>query len=157
MLINHFKRKPNRMSKKIQIINGPNLNLLGKREPDVYGNMDFESYFAKLKDNFKGAELHYYQSNVEGEIINKLHEVGFSYDGIILNAGAYTHTSVAIHDAIGAIKTPVVEVHISNVYAREEFRHKSLITSKCMGLITGFGLEGYTMALDYLVNNKVKQ
>ena len=145
------------MSKKIQIINGPNLTLLGKREPDVYGNMDFESYFAKLKDNFKGAELHYYQSNVEGEIINKLHEVGFSYDGIILNAGAYTHTSVAIHDAIGAIKTPVVEVHISNVYAREEFRHKSLITSKCVGLITGFGLEGYTMALDYLVNNKVKQ
>lgn len=145
------------MSKKIQIINGPNLNLLGKREPDVYGNMDFESYFAKLKDNFKGAELHYYQSNVEGEIINKLHEVGFSYDGIILNAGAYTHTSVAIHDAIGAIKTPVVEVHISNVYAREEFRHKSLITSKCVGLITGFGLEGYTMALDYLVNNKIKQ
>ena len=142
------------MSKKIQIINGPNLNLLGKREPDVYGNMDFESYFATLKDNFKGAELHYYQSNVEGEIINKLHEVGFSYDGIILNAGAYTHTSVAIHDAIGAIKTPVVEVHISNVYAREEFRHKSLITSKCVGLITGFGLEGYTMALDYLVNNK---
>ena len=131
--------------------------MLGKREPDVYGNMDFESYFAKLKDNFKGAELHYYQSNVEGEIINKLHEVGFSYDGIILNAGAYTHTSVAIHDAIGAIKTPVVEVHISNVYAREEFRHKSLITSKCVGLITGFGLEGYTMALDYLVNNKVKQ
>lgn len=157
MLINHFKRKPNRMSKKIQIINGPNLNLLGKREPDVYGNMDFESYFAKLKDNFKGAELHYYQSNVEGEIINKLHEVGFSYDGIILNAGAYTHTSVAIHDAIAAIKTPVVEVHISNVYAREEFRHKSLITSKCVGLITGFGLEGYTIALDYLVNNKVKQ
>lgn len=145
------------MSKKIQIINGPILNLLGKREPDVYGNMDFESYFAKLKDNFKGAELHYYQSNVEGEIINKLHEVGFSYDGIILNAGAYTHTSVAIHDAIAAIKTPVVEVHISNVYAREEFRHKSLITSKCVGLITGFGLEGYTMALDYLVNNKVKQ
>ncbi len=145
------------MSKKIQIINGPNLNLLGKREPDVYGNMDFESYFAKLKDNFKGAELHYYQSNVEGEIINKLHEVGFSYDGIILNAGAYTHTSVAIHDAIAAIKTPVVEVHISNVYAREEFRHKSLITSKCVGLITGFGLEGYTIALDYLVNNKVKQ
>ena len=145
------------MSKKIQIINGPNLNLLGKREPDVYGNMDFESYFAKLKDNFKGAELHYYQSNVEGEIINKLHEVGFSYDGIILNAGAYTHTSVAIHDAIGAIKTPVVEVHISNVYAREEFRHKSLITSKCVGLITGFGLEGYTMAMGYLANNKVKK
>jgi 3-dehydroquinate dehydratase-2 len=137
---------------KIQIINGPNLNLLGKREPDVYGNMDFESFFGKLKASFKGAELYYYQSNVEGEIINKLHEVGFSYDGIVLNAGAYTHTSVAIHDAIGAIKTPVVEVHISNVYAREEFRHKSLITSKCIGLITGFGLEGYAMALAYLSN-----
>jgi 3-dehydroquinate dehydratase-2 len=137
---------------KIQIINGPNLNLLGKREPDVYGNMDFESFFGKLKVSFKGAELFYYQSNVEGEIINKLHEVGFSYDGIVLNAGAYTHTSVAIHDAIGAIKTPVVEVHISNVYAREEFRHKSLITSKCIGLITGFGLEGYAMALAYLSN-----
>jgi 3-dehydroquinate dehydratase-2 len=137
---------------KIQIINGPNLNLLGKREPDVYGNMDFESFFGKLKESFKAAELFYYQSNVEGEIINKLHEVGFNYDGVILNAGAYTHTSVAIHDAIGAIKAPVVEVHISNVYAREEFRHKSLITSKCIGLITGFGLEGYAMALAYLSN-----
>jgi 3-dehydroquinate dehydratase II len=137
---------------KIQIINGPNLNLLGKREPDVYGNLDFETFFGKLKTSFQGAELYYYQSNVEGEIINKLHEVGFGYDGIVLNAGAYTHTSVAIHDAIGAIKTPVVEVHISNVYAREEFRHKSLITSKCVGLITGFGLEGYAMALAYLVN-----
>ena len=139
---------------KIQIINGPNLNLLGKREPDVYGNMDFESFFDRLKSSFKGAELSYYQSNVEGEIINKLHEVGFSYDGIVMNAGAYTHTSVAIHDAIGAIKTPVVEVHISNIYAREEFRHKSLITSKCIGLITGFGLEGYAMALAYLVNKQ---
>lgn len=136
---------------KIQIINGPNLNLLGKREPDVYGNTDFESYFEKLKENFKGVDLFYYQSNVEGEIINKLHEIGFSYDGVILNAGAYTHTSVAIHDAIGAIKTPVVEVHISNVYAREEFRHKSLITSKCVGMITGFGLEGYAMAVNYLI------
>ena len=139
---------------KIQIVNGPNLNLLGKREPDVYGNMDFESFFERLKASFKGAELFYYQSNVEGELINKLHEVGFSYDGIVLNAGAYTHTSVALHDAIGAIKTPVVEVHISNVYAREEFRHKSLITSKCIGLITGFGLEGYAMALAYLINKK---
>ena len=137
---------------KIQIINGPNLNLLGKREPDVYGNMDFESFFGNLKASFKGADLFYYQSNVEGELINKLHEVGFSYDGIVLNAGAYTHTSVALHDAIGAIKTSVVEVHISNVYAREEFRHKSLITSKCVGLITGFGLEGYAMALAYLTN-----
>lgn len=140
---------------KIQIINGPNLNLLGKREPDVYGNTDFESYFDKLKENFKGAELFYYQSNVEGEIINKLHEIGFSYDGVILNAGAYTHTSVAIHDAIGAIKTPVVEVHISNVYAREEFRHKSLITAKCAGMIIGFGLEGYAMAIQYILKSKI--
>jgi len=137
---------------KILIINGPNLNLLGKREIDVYGNMDFETFFQQLKASFKGAELFYYQSNVEGELINKLHEVGFSYDGIVLNAGAYTHTSVALHDAIAAIKTPVVEVHISNVYAREEFRHKSLITSKCVGLITGFGMEGYAMALAYLIN-----
>jgi 3-dehydroquinate dehydratase-2 len=137
--------------KKIQIINGPNLNLLGKREPDVYGNESFDAFYEKLKTRFAEVELHYYQSNVEGEIINKLHETGFGFDGIILNAGAYTHTSVAIHDAIGAIKTPVAEVHISNVYAREEFRHKSLITSKCVGLITGFGMEGYAMALQFLV------
>ena len=137
--------------KKIQIINGPNLNLLGKREPDVYGKTSFEDFTQVLNKRFPGCELHYYQSNVEGEIINKLHEVGFSFDGIVLNAAAYTHTSVAIHDAIGAIKTPVVEVHISNVYAREEFRHKSLITSKCAGLITGFGLEGYAMAIGYLL------
>jgi 3-dehydroquinate dehydratase-2 len=135
---------------KIQIINGPNLNLLGRREPDVYGKESFEVFFEKLKQRFSSIELHYYQSNVEGEIINKLHEVGFSFDGIVLNAGAYTHTSVAIHDAIGAIKAPVAEVHISNVYAREEFRHKSLITSKCIGLITGFGMEGYAMALRFL-------
>ena len=135
---------------KIQIINGPNLNLLGKREPSVYGNQSFEEFFTSLKSRFANIELHYYQSNVEGEIINKLHEVGFSFDGIVINAGAYTHTSVAIHDAIGAIKTPVAEVHISNVYAREEFRHKSLITSKCVGMITGFGMEGYAMAIEYL-------
>ncbi len=135
---------------KIQIINGPNLNLLGKREPSVYGTQSFEDFFSILKSRFANTELHYYQSNVEGEIINKLHEVGFSFDGIIINAGAYTHTSVAIHDAIGAIKTPVAEVHISNVYAREEFRHKSLITSKCVGMITGFGMEGYAMAIEYL-------
>ncbi len=135
---------------KIQIINGPNLNLLGKREPSVYGNQSFEDFFITLKTRFANVELLYYQSNVEGEIINKLHEVGFSFDGIIINAGAYTHTSVAIHDAIGAIKTPVAEVHISNVYAREEFRHKSLITSKCIGMITGFGMEGYAMAIEYL-------
>ncbi len=136
---------------KIQIINGPNLNLLGKREPETYGKQSFEEYFEKLKSRFPDVELHYYQSNVEGELINKLHEVGFSFDGIILNAGAYTHTSVAIHDAIAGIKTPVIEVHISNVYAREEFRHKSLITSKCIGLITGFGMDGYAMAIQHLV------
>jgi 3-dehydroquinate dehydratase-2 len=139
---------------KIQIINGPNLNLLGKRETDVYGNQPFEEYLKQLKTRFPSADLAYYQSNVEGEIINKLHEVGFSFKGIILNAGAYTHTSVAIHDAIAAIKTPVVEVHISNVYARESFRHVSLITSKCAGLITGFGMEGYAMAIQYVLTLK---
>lgn len=137
----------------IQIINGPNLNLLGKREPSVYGNQSFEEFFKSLEGNYDAMNLSYYQSNVEGEIINKLHEVGFNMDGIILNAGAYTHTSVAIHDAIGAIKTPVIEVHISNVYAREEFRHKSLITSKCVGIISGFGMESYTLALEYFRNN----
>lgn len=139
---------------KIQIINGPNLNLLGKREPETYGSQSFEDFFAQLKSRFPQVDLHYYQSNVEGELINKIHEVGFSFDGIILNAGAYTHTSVALHDAIAAIKTPVIEVHISNVYAREEFRHKSLITSKCKGLITGFGMEGYAMAIQYLTGSK---
>jgi 3-dehydroquinate dehydratase II len=140
---------------KIQIINGPNLNLLGKREPETYGHQSFEDYFVQLKSRFPSVELHYYQSNVEGELINKLHDVGFSFDGIILNAGAYTHTSVAIHDAVSAIKTPVIEVHISNVYAREEFRHKSLITSKCVGLITGFGMEGYAMGIQFLQNSKI--
>lgn len=140
---------------KIQIINGPNLNLLGKREPETYGKQSFEDYFALLKTRFPAVELHYHQSNVEGELINKLHEVGFSFEGIILNAGAYTHTSVAIHDAIAAIKTPVVEVHISNVYAREEFRHKSLITSRCVGLITGFGMEGYAMGIQFIQNSKI--
>jgi 3-dehydroquinate dehydratase-2 len=139
---------------KIQIINGPNLNLLGKREPTVYGNKSFEDFFKELKERFQDIDLHYYQSNVEGEIINKIHEVGFTFDGIILNAGAYTHTSVAIHDAIGGVKTPTIEVHISNVYAREEYRHKSLITSKCIGLITGFGMESYALALTYLMNNR---
>ncbi|MBL7859281.1 MAG: type II 3-dehydroquinate dehydratase [Cyclobacteriaceae bacterium] len=136
---------------KIQIINGPNLNLLGKRETSVYGSESFETFLETLKKRFPAVELEYYQSNVEGELVNKLHDVGFSYDGIIINAGAYTHTSVAIHDAIGGIKTPVVEVHISNVYAREEFRHKSLITSKCAGMLTGFGLEGYALAMHYLI------
>lgn len=141
---------------KIQIINGPNLNLLGKREPDVYGNESFEGYLEKLKARFPSAEIHYYQSNVEGELVNKLHETGFDFDGIVLNAGAYTHTSIALHDAIGGIKTKVIEVHISNVYAREEYRHKSLITSKCIGLITGFGLESYAMAIGYFLNPKGK-
>lgn len=139
---------------KIQIINGPNLNLLGKRETSVYGSQSFEEFFETLKTRFPKAQLLYYQSNVEGELVSKLHEVGFSFDGIILNAGAYTHTSVAIHDAIAGIKTPVVEVHISNVYAREEFRHKSLITSKCAGMMTGFGLEGYALALHYFENKR---
>jgi 3-dehydroquinate dehydratase II len=141
---------------KIQIINGPNLNLLGKREPEVYGSKGFDEFFGELQKRFPKDALSYFQSNIEGELITKLHEVGFSSDGIILNAGAYTHTSVALHDAIGALKTPVVEVHISNVYAREEFRHKSLITSKCVGLITGFGLEGYAMAILYIINSKLK-
>ncbi len=137
---------------KILILNGPNLNLLGRREPEVYGAQSFEIFFQTLTQSFPAAELYYYQSNVEGELINKLHEVGFSFDGVILNAGGYTHTSVAIHDAIGAINTPVVEVHISNIYGREEFRHTSLITSKCAGLIAGFGLQGYALALIYLLN-----
>jgi len=139
---------------RIMIINGPNLNLLGKREPETYGSETFETYFEKLKSRFPSASMDYFQSNVEGEIINTLHKIGFSYDGIVLNAGAYTHTSVAIHDAIASIKTHVVEVHISNIYAREEFRHKSLITSKCAGLITGFGMEGYAMAIHYFINRK---
>lgn len=139
---------------KFLIVNGPNLNLLGKREPSIYGDQSFEAFFETLRKRFPDADLHYYQSNVEGEIINKLHQTGFTFDGIILNAGAYTHTSVAIHDAIGAITTPVVEVHISNVYNREEFRHKSLITSKCIGLLTGFGMEGYAMALSFLLSRK---
>ena len=139
---------------KIQIINGPNLNLLGKRETSIYGNQSFEEFLEQLKKRFPNAKISYYQSNVEGEIVNKLHETGFDFGGIVLNAGAYTHTSVAIHDAIAGIKTPVIEVHISNVYGREEFRHKSLITSKCVGLLTGFGLEGYAMAISYLLDQK---
>lgn len=141
---------------KIQIINGPNLNLLGKREPSVYGNQSFEEFLVQLRKRFPGTRLEYYQSNVEGELINKIHEIGFSFDGIILNAGAYTHTSIALHDAIGAISTPVVEVHISNVYSREEYRHVSLITSRCIGLITGFGMEGYALAVQYFLNTKNK-
>jgi 3-dehydroquinate dehydratase-2 len=153
--VDYWLNSPYLSPMKIQIINGPNLNLLGVREEDIYGSRDFENYLEELKRHFPLAELHYFQSNVEGELINKLHETGFSYGGIVLNAGAYTHTSIAIHDAIGAIKTPVVEVHISNIYAREEFRHKSLITSKCVGLISGFGLESYAMAIHYLLKKKL--
>ncbi|MBL3656698.1 type II 3-dehydroquinate dehydratase [Fulvivirga sediminis] len=139
---------------KILIVNGPNLNLLGKREPEVYGNQDFESFFNTLKSNFSDNELEYFQSNIEGELVGKIQEVGFSYDGIILNAGAYTHTSVAISDAIAAVTTPVIEVHISNIYAREEFRHKSIISKECIGMISGLGLEGYLLAITYLLNKK---
>jgi len=133
---------------KIQIINGPNLNLLGTREKSIYGERGFESYFEELKARYPDFELEYYQSNIEGELINKIHEIGFSYDGIVFNAGAYTHTSLAIADAIAAIKTPVIEVHISNVYSREEFRHKSMMARNCKGVITGFGLNSYRLALE---------
>lgn len=131
------------------IINGPNLNLLGIREKSIYGDSSFEQFFQSLQNKFKGkAELTYYQSNVEGELINRLHEVGFDYDAIIMNAGGYTHTSVAIADAIAAIKTPVIEVHISNVYAREEFRHVSIMGKNCKGSISGFGLNSYKLAVE---------
>ncbi len=132
---------------KIIIINGPNLNLLGKREPTVYGNKTFQDYFNQLKDRFEDVELSYYQSNIEGEIIDKIHETGFSHDGIILNAAAYTHTSVGIGDAIKAVESPVVEVHISNVYQREPYRHVSFIAPHSKGVITGFGLQSYELAL----------
>lgn len=142
---------------KILIINGPNLNLLGIREKSIYGSKSFEDFFKELKDQYPKIQLEYYQSNVEGELINKIHEVGFSYDGIILNAGGYTHTSVALGDAIAGVNTPVVEVHISNVYSREDYRHKSLISKSCIGVISGFGLGSYTLALSHFINkvNKV--
>jgi 3-dehydroquinate dehydratase-2 len=136
---------------KILILNGPNLNLLGKREPTIYGNETFENYFSKLQQQYQAIELHYFQSNVEGEIINKLHEVGFSFDGIVLNAGAYTHTSVAIGDAIKGIETPVIEVHISNVHARESFRHTSYIAPNALGVIAGFGLQSYQLAIQSFI------
>jgi len=132
---------------KILIINGPNLNLLGKREPEVYGSETFEAYFEKLVTQFPSIELSYYQSNIEGEIISKIQEVGFSYDGIILNAGAYTHTSIGIADAIKAITTPVIEVHISNTFSRESFRHQSYISPNAKGVIIGFGLKSYALAI----------
>lgn len=133
---------------RIIIINGPNLNLLGTREQSIYGNRSFEDYFSELKLKFSQFHLEYFQSNVEGELINKLHETGFSYEGIILNAGGYTHTSVAIADAVAAIKTPVIEVHISNVYAREDYRHVSLMAKNCKGVVAGFGLDSYRLALE---------
>lgn len=135
---------------KIAIINGPNLNLLGKREPGIYGSTSFDDYLATLKSKYPQVEIHYYQSNVEGELINELQRVGFDYDGIIMNPGGYTHTSVAIGDAIASIKTPVVEVHISNVHAREEFRKLSHVSGKSAGSIIGLGLKGYELALQYL-------
>ncbi|MDA8572325.1 type II 3-dehydroquinate dehydratase [Flavobacteriaceae bacterium] len=133
--------------KNIIIINGPNLNLLGKREPEIYGSQTFEAFFDELQTAFPQFKLHYFQSNIEGELIDKLHEVGFSYDGIILNAAAYTHTSVGIGDAIKGISSPVIEVHISNTYSREEFRHQSFISPNAKGVILGFGLKSYTLAL----------
>jgi 3-dehydroquinate dehydratase-2 len=134
---------------KITIINGPNLNLLGKREPEIYGNTTFDDYFKQLSGEFKDIELEYFQSNHEGVIIDKIHEIGFTSDGLILNAGGLTHTSVALRDAISGIKSPVIEVHISNIAAREEFRHHSYITPVCKGIISGLGLEGYRLALQY--------
>lgn len=133
---------------KIQIINGPNINLLGKREPSIYGTQSFDAYFEELKHFYPSVEFAYFQSNVEGEMINKIHEVGFDYDGIILNAGAYTHTSIALQDAIRAVMTPVIEVHISNVHKREEFRHKSMISCACTGVICGFGMHSYRLAVE---------
>lgn len=139
---------------RIQIINGPNLNLLGKREPQIYGDRGFEEYLQVLRNTYPDIQLDFYQSNIEGELINKIHEVGFEYDGIILNAGAYTHYSLALMDAIKAVNTPVVEVHISNVHQREEFRHHSVISCVCKGVICGFGLDSYRLALDALLQAK---
>src|SRR5690606_21941127 len=136
---------------KILILNGPNLNLLGKRETEIYGNISFERYFQILKDKYNTLELYYYQSNIEGEMINKLHEVGFSFDGIILNAGAYTHTSVGLGDAVKGIHTPVIEVHITNTYSRESFRHQSYIAANAKGVVVGFGLQSYELALQSFI------
>lgn len=140
--------------KKIQIINGPNLNLLGKREPGIYGSRGFESYLEELRQSYPDVQIDYMQSNHEGDLIDCIHRVGFEYDGIVLNAGAYTHTSVALLDAIKAVTTPVVEVHISNVHQREEFRHKSMISAGCKGVICGFGLESYRLGIAALVKSE---
>lgn len=139
---------------KILVMNGPNINLLGKREPEIYGSRGFLDYYEELKAMYPDVEFDYYQSNVEGELINKIHEVGFSYDGIVFNAGAYTHTSVALHDAIKAVSAPVIEVHMTNVHKREEFRHKSMISAACAGVICGFGLDSYRLGVEALLKAK---
>ena len=141
---------------KIAIINGPNLNLLGKREPGIYGSVSFEDFFTELKTKFPDTQLEYFQSNIEGELIDKIQEWGFEYDGIILNAGGYTHTSVAIGDAVAAVKAPCIEVHISNVFAREDFRHQSFLSKHCKGVITGLGLQVYELALLNLIQSGLK-
>ncbi len=138
--------------KKLIIINGPNLNLLGKREPNIYGSLTFTEFLEEVKTKYKNVDLDYYQSNIEGELIDKLHEVGFEFDGIILNAAAYTHTSVGIGDAIKAIETPVIEVHISNTFGREEFRHQSFVSPNAKGVILGFGLQSYELAIQSFLN-----
>lgn len=140
----------------IYLINGPNLNLLGKREPEVYGRQTFEVFFEELRILFPSLLLHYFQSNHEGALIDKIHEIGFTADGIVLNAGAFTHTSIALADAIGAVTAPVVEVHISNVHARETYRHHSYLSAKCAGVIVGLGLDGYRLAIDHLMHRPAK-
>ena len=137
----------------IMIINGPNLNLLARREPEIYGSNSFEAYLDELRKKMPDVNIDYYQSNIEGELINKMQEVGFTYDGIVLNAGAYTHTSIALQDCIRSLKAPVVEVHISNVHKREEFRHKSMISCACLGVICGFGLDSYRLAIEGIIFN----
>ncbi len=136
---------------KIQIINGPNLNLLGVREPGIYGSSSFESYLPTLRQRYPDVQIDYYQSNIEGELIDRMQQVGFEYDGIVLNAGAYTHTSIALHDCIRSLTTPVIEVHISNVHTREEFRHHSMISAACRGVIAGFGLDSYRLAIEAII------
>ena len=142
--------------KHIEIINGPNLNLTGRREPEIYGTVTMEQYLDELRQSFPEVQIGYYQSNVEGEIINRIQEVGFNADGIIINAGGYSHTSVAIHDAIAAVPAPAIEVHLSNIFAREEYRHHSLLTSACRGIICGLGLKGYKLAVSALLADSKK-
>ncbi len=142
--------------KHIEIINGPNLNLTGRREPEIYGSVTMEQYLDELRQSFPEVQISYYQSNVEGEIINRIHEVGFSADGIIINAGGYSHTSVALHDALAAVPAPAIEVHLSNIFAREEYRHHSLLTSACRGIICGLGLKGYKLAVSALLADSKK-